>query len=84
MVDCQFNTAQQHDYEARRTEAVALRDQQRDIAANEFSVTPAPINGDEDRFKNIGLPGFASFTKSLTQGINLSRDRLTVPGIGLL
>ena len=70
MVDCQFNTAQQHDYEARRTEAVALRDQQRDIAANEFSVTPAPINGDEDRFKNIGLPGFASFTKSLTHNAN--------------
>ncbi|MEA5465219.1 hypothetical protein [Leptothoe sp. PORK10 BA2] len=70
MVDCPSNTAQQHDYEARRTEAADLRDQQRDAAANEFNVTSAPVNGDEVRFKNIGLPGFASFTKSLTHNAN--------------
>ncbi len=70
MVDYQCNSLPQRDYEARRTEAAALRDQKRDDAANDFSVTPAPINGDEDRFKHIGFPGFASFTKSLAHNPN--------------
>ncbi|MGI8936249.1 MAG: hypothetical protein ACR2FS_19485 [Phormidesmis sp.] len=70
MTDCQFNNMQQRDYEARRAEAAALRDQKRDNATNDFSVTPPPINGDEDRFKNIGFPGFASFSKGLAHNVN--------------
>ncbi|WOD41971.1 hypothetical protein [Nodosilinea sp. E11] len=69
MSDC-YPNAQQRDYEGRRAEAARLRDQQRDNASNGFDVTPPPVNGDEDRFKHIGFPGFASFTKGLAHNAN--------------
>ncbi len=69
MSDCQ-PTPQPRDYEARCTEAAHLRDQQRDDAAREFNTTSPAINCDEERFKHIGFPGFASFTKALVHKEN--------------
>ncbi|MEO1067719.1 MAG: phosphatidic acid phosphatase [Cyanobacteria bacterium J06638_6] len=53
------------DYEGRRNEAKAIRDRKRDDACGAFSLEIPPTNGDEERFEQIGFPGFATFTKAL-------------------
>ncbi|PSN76968.1 phosphatidic acid phosphatase, partial [filamentous cyanobacterium CCP4] len=66
MSDCHFYAQRPgRDFEARRNEARALRDQKRDKAFDEFSLDSPATNCDEERFEQIGLPGFASFTKAL-------------------
>lgn len=66
MSDCYFSAQRPgRDYEARRNEARTLRDQKRDEAFDGFSLDTPPTNGDEERFEQIGFPGFASFTKAL-------------------
>lgn len=52
-------------FELRRKEASKVRDVARDDAFNDFKTFPPPTNGDEERFNNLGLPGFATFTKAL-------------------
>lgn len=53
------------DFEARRNDARALRDQKRDDAFDGFDHHQPATNGDEERFEQIGFAGFASFTKAL-------------------
>ncbi|MBE9141438.1 phosphatidic acid phosphatase [Nodosilinea sp. LEGE 07088] len=53
------------DYEGRRNEAKAIRDRKRDDACDAFSLEIPPTNGDEERFEQVGFPGFATFTKAL-------------------
>ena len=47
-------------HEARIERKLTLRD-----AFRAFITSPPPTNGDEERFSNLGFPGFASFTKAL-------------------
>lgn len=54
------------DFRARRQEASDQRDQKRMDAFNVFDITQPSPNEDEARFAQIGLPGFASFTKALS------------------
>lgn len=56
----------QKDMERRRTEASTLRDQQRDDAFEAFDVCPPETNNDEQRYAELGFPGFASYSKALT------------------
>lgn len=70
MVDYNNPCLPTRDYEGRRTEANTLRDQKRDQASGEFSLTAPAINDDEKRFAQIGFPGFASFTKALAHNAN--------------
>lgn len=51
--------------EARRKKASEIRNLTRDDAFKDFETSSPPINEDEQRFSEIGLPGFASFTKAL-------------------
>ncbi|MGF1480741.1 MAG: phosphatidic acid phosphatase [Cyanophyceae cyanobacterium] len=53
------------DFEGRRQEALVKRKQTLDDAFNAFVTSPPPTNGDEELFKQLGFPGFASFTKAL-------------------
>ena len=52
-------------FEQRREEAVGTRKLTIKDAFNAFITSPPPTNGDEERFENLGFPGFASFTKAL-------------------
>lgn len=54
-----------YDFELRRKEASKIRDLTRDDAFNDFKTSIPRSNKDEERFKLLGLPGFASFTKAL-------------------
>ena len=49
----------------RRTAAAKIRDLARDDAFNDFDSSTPRNNGDEQLFKKLGFPGFASFTKAL-------------------
>lgn len=53
------------DFEQRREEAVGKRKLTIQDAFKDFITSPPPTNGDEERFENLGFPGFASFTKAL-------------------
>jgi len=53
------------DFEARREQAAAARDRARDDAFEEFDSTQPKTNGDEKFYADLGMPGFASFTKAL-------------------
>ncbi|WP_041661555.1 phosphatase PAP2 family protein [Acaryochloris marina] len=53
------------DFAERLNQANEIRDLTRDDASNDFSTEQPPTNDDEARFKQLGLPGFASFTKAL-------------------
>ncbi|MBE9180893.1 phosphatidic acid phosphatase [Oculatella sp. LEGE 06141] len=64
MYDCQHDLHHQ-DFEGRRTSASNVRDQARDAAFDAFDICPPAVNGDEQRFEQIGFPGFASYTKAL-------------------
>jgi len=67
--DCQ-QTLQHRDFEGRRTAASNTRDQERDEAFKAFDVCPPDVNEDEQRFAEIGFPGFASYTKALAHDAN--------------
>lgn len=64
MLDYPCNS-QNRDFEGRRNEANSARDQKQADAFNEFDICPPETNGDEQRFEQLGFPGFASFTKAL-------------------
>lgn len=53
------------DFRARRREARRVRNIARNRARDEFILDPPETNDDEQRFADLGLPGFASFTKAL-------------------
>ena len=53
------------DFDARRKEARELRNRIRNAAFEAFTTSPPPTNRDEERFRDLGLPGFASYTKAL-------------------
>lgn len=57
---------EERDLDARREEASELRDEIRDLAAEEFITSQPRTNGDEERFEKLNRPGFASFTKTLS------------------
>ncbi|NEQ54709.1 MAG: phosphatidic acid phosphatase, partial [Leptolyngbya sp. SIO3F4] len=58
------------DFRLRRQESNQIRRQVRASAADDFVVSVPPVNGDEERFEQIGFPGFASFTKALKHDAN--------------
>ena len=51
--------------EIRRREARRIRKLTLDDAFDDFETSPPQNNGDETRFEELDLPGFASFTKAL-------------------
>ena len=55
----------ERDFTERLNQAREIRDLTRDDASNAFSTDPPPTNDDEATYKQLGLPGFASFTKAL-------------------
>ena len=58
------------DFRKRRREARRVRNIARDLARDEFIIEPPETNDDEQRFAELGLPGFASFTKALKHDAN--------------
>lgn len=54
----------------RRDQAKDIRNLTCDDAFDAFSTEQPDINGDEDRFKQLGYPGFASFSKALAHNEN--------------
>lgn len=58
------------DFPSRRQRAADIRDQTREDAFNAFDTSQPPMNGDEERFKQLGFAGFASFTKALAHDPN--------------
>lgn len=71
MSDCQFSAPRpSRNFDLRRDEANRLRDLKRDEASNGFNREQPPTNNDEERFEQIGFPGFASFTKALVHDAN--------------
>ncbi|MEM9566925.1 MAG: phosphatidic acid phosphatase, partial [Cyanobacteria bacterium P01_E01_bin.34] len=61
MADCHNH----RDLPVRREAVKDLRDRVRDDAFAAFDVNIPLVNDDEKRFEELGLPGFASFTKAL-------------------
>lgn len=55
----------ERDFEGRRNQASEVRDLTSKDAFREFSTVPPEVNGDEDKYKHLGYPGFASFSKAL-------------------
>ena len=53
------------DFRQRRQEARIKRKLTLRDAFDAFITSPPPVNGDEERFNNLGFPGFASYTKAL-------------------
>ena len=60
----------EQDLRVRRKKASKIRNLTRDDAFDAFIISPPPVNGDEERFKQLELPGFASFTKALDHDSN--------------
>lgn len=60
----------ERDFHLRKKQAAEIRALTHKDAANEFSTEQPPVNGDEERFKQLGYPGFASFTKALSHNAN--------------
>ncbi|PSN17258.1 phosphatidic acid phosphatase, partial [filamentous cyanobacterium CCP5] len=58
------------DFAGRREDARTIRDQKRDDAFEAFDPCPPETNGDEQRFEQMGFPGFAAFTKALAHNAN--------------
>ena len=58
------------DLRKRRREVRRVRNIARNLARDEFIIDPPENNNDEQRFKALGLPGFASFTKALKHNDN--------------
>ena len=54
------------DFRRRRQEARIKRELTLRDAFNSFITSPPAVNGDEERFDNLGFPGFASYTKALS------------------
>ena len=57
------------DSDNRRREARQVRNLVRNDAFDAFETSPPQNNGDEERFEQLGLPGFASFTKALRHNL---------------
>ena len=57
------------DPDNRRREARQVRNLVRNDAFDAFATSPPQNNGDEERFEQLGLPGFASFTKALKHNL---------------
>ena len=55
----------ERDFEARQQEARTKRKLTLEDAFNAFITSQPPTNGDEEKFKQLGFPGFASFSKAL-------------------
>ena len=55
----------ENDLTDRQQAAQKVRNQARNNADNSFEVSPPILNGDQSRFAELGMPGFAAFTKSL-------------------
>lgn len=70
MQDCQQDHLHPQNLEDRRSNASTVRDQQRDDAFDDFDICPPEANGDEQRFRKLGFPGFASYTKALAHDAN--------------
>ena len=58
------------DFRKRRREARRVRNVARNLAQDEFTIDLPETNEDEQRFAELGLPGFASFTKALKHNEN--------------
>lgn len=58
------------DFRTRRREARRVRNIARNRARDEFIIKLPETNNDEELFKGLGLPGFASFTKALKHDAN--------------
>ncbi len=58
------------DFAERRRDIREVRKAIRQDVLDDFVTTPPETNGDEERFKNLGFPGFASFTKALKHNAN--------------
>lgn len=58
------------DFNARLDKVKDIRNKVRDAACDEFSTDPPETNDDEQKFKDLGEPGFASFTKALKHDNN--------------
>jgi len=58
------------DFRKRRQEARRVRNVARNLAQDEFTIDLPETNEDEQRFAELGLPGFASFTKALKHNEN--------------
>ena len=58
------------DFKMRRRAANEIRKDVSANAADDFVIATPPTNGDEERFEEIGFPGFASFTKALNHDAN--------------
>ena len=54
------------DFEKRRQKASLKRKLTLQDAFASFTNSPPATNGDEERFENLGFPGFASFSKALS------------------
>ena len=52
-------------FQRRRQQAAFQRKLPLRNAFHSFITSPPPTNGDEERYRNLGFPGFASFTKAL-------------------
>lgn len=70
MNDCHQDPLHQHSLEDRRAAAGTVCDKKRDDTFQEFDICPPETNGDEQRFEQIGFPGFASYTKALAHNAN--------------
>ena len=59
------HSGSRQDFRKRRREARRVRNVARNLARSEFTTELPETNNDEQRFADLGLPGFASFTKAL-------------------
>ena len=64
------HTGSRQSFRARRKEANRVRNIARRLARTDFILEPPETNNDEQRFANLKLPGFASFTKALKHDKN--------------
>jgi hypothetical protein len=53
------------DFHQRKDQASQTRDLTRNLATEAFSTSQPSVNGDEEKYKLLGKPGFASFSKAL-------------------
>jgi len=66
----QSHAGDQQDFRERRKKARRVRNMVRNMARDEFITDPPETNNDEQRFAELKLPGFASFTKALKHDEN--------------
>ncbi|WP_026101246.1 phosphatidic acid phosphatase [Synechococcus sp. PCC 7336] len=76
MANSQQGNSGKQNFNVRRKDARAIRNDVEREAFDAFETTPPETNGDEARFDSLDLPGFASFTKALSHN---SEDGLVDP-----